>query len=80
MNLLLYLSGAQCFELITLDESIIRVQHFPLCLPLFVILFSEFLNSGKAVFTELVLKMQFLKNVSGNVFGVFSFSVFVTAL
>ena len=71
--------GAKSSKLITLDENIISVQQLFLYLPLFFVFSSDALNSGiKAVLTELLFKMQFVRNVLVYVFSIFIFTVFVT--
>ena len=65
---LIYRICTICFQL--------SIQQLPLCPSLFVLFSSEVLNSDINNSLDGVLsKMQFLKNISIYVFGVFAFSI-----
>ena len=56
-NFVIVLVCAKCSKLITLEESITRIQQLPLCLPLFFAFSSEVLNSGiKSCFDGVVFQ------------------------
>ena len=76
-NSVIVLVCPKSLKLNTLEENIISVQHFPLCLPLFFVSSSEVLNSSiKSCFNGVVFQDAVCEECFIYVFVVFTFSVF----